>query len=243
MTHDLILQHLKGATAQSPTTLEQLASATGLLPDAINQLLDQMVHCVPAAVNKIKSTKDGKTQVLVWPTGAIQPPVWRDFKVAGSKTPPPKRVETNPHHQPNEPAMDDTMKATPARASADDEKTPRSLQILRYIEQHPGCSTYEVQKALKITAPVGYLKPYIAAGYVASSQNKIEGRRPSNSIRLTPGISADELYKIRRKLSAGTDKADTGDMRQAQMQLGHGSIKMTEHYVRQRRGDVVTPTK
>lgn len=102
--------------------------------------------------------------------------------------------------------MDDTMKATPARASAGDEPQPRSLQILRYIEQHPGCSTYEVQKALKITAPVGYLKPYIAAGYVVSSQNKIEGRRPSNSIRLAPGITADELYKIRRKLNAGTGK-------------------------------------
>lgn len=204
MTHDLILQHLKGATSQNPVTLEQLVEKTGLLPDTISMILDQMHNVVPAVINKVKVIKNGQTQILVWPTGVILSTGWRNFNPG--KTPPPKRVETNSHHQPKEPAMDDTMKATPARASADDEKTPRSLQILRYIEQHPGCSTYEVQKALKITAPVGYLKPYIAAGYVVSSQNKVEGRRPSNSIRLTPGITADELYKIRRKLNANTGK-------------------------------------
>ncbi len=206
MSHALILQHLKGATSQDPVTLEQLVEKTGLLPDTINMILDQMSNVVPAVINKVKVIKNGQTKIVVWPTGAIQPPVWRDFRVAASKTPPPKRVETNPHHQPKEPAMDDTMKAAPARASAGDAKPPRSLQILRYIEHHPGCSTYEVQKALKITAPVCYLKPYIAAGYVVSTQNKIEGRRPSNSIRLAPGITADELYKIRRQLSAGTGK-------------------------------------
>lgn len=59
--------------------------------------------------------------------------------------------------------------------------------------------------------------------------------------KLEAEIKAFQFRDLRAK--AGTDKADTGDMRQAQMQLGHGSIKMTEHYVRQRRGDVVTPTK
>lgn len=59
--------------------------------------------------------------------------------------------------------------------------------------------------------------------------------------KLEAEIKAFQFRDLRAK--AGTDKADSGDMRQAQMQLGHGSIKMTEHYVRQRRGDVVTPTK
>jgi len=54
-------------------------------------------------------------------------------------------------------------------------------------------------------------------------------------------ILAFQFRDLRAK--AGTDKADSEDMRQAQMQLGHGSIKMTEHYVRQRRGDIVKPTK
>lgn len=54
--------------------------------------------------------------------------------------------------------------------------------------------------------------------------------------------AAFQFRDLRAK--AGTDKADTaGDIRQAQQQLGHTSITMTEHYVRNRRGAKVTPTK
>ena len=43
---------------------------------------------------------------------------------------------------------------------------------------------------------------------------------------------------------AGTDKAESsGDIRQAQKQLGHSNIAMTEHYIRGRKGDKTTPTK
>lgn len=46
------------------------------------------------------------------------------------------------------------------------------------------------------------------------------------------------------RAKAGTDKADSaGDIRQAQRQLGHTSVTMTEHYVRNRRGEKVGPTK
>jgi len=46
------------------------------------------------------------------------------------------------------------------------------------------------------------------------------------------------------RAKAGTDKADAaGDIRQAQRQLGHKSITTTEHYVRNRRGDKVEPTR
>lgn len=46
------------------------------------------------------------------------------------------------------------------------------------------------------------------------------------------------------RAKAGTDKADSaGDIRQAQQQLGHTTVGMTEAYVRQRRGAKVTPTK
>ena len=46
------------------------------------------------------------------------------------------------------------------------------------------------------------------------------------------------------RAKAGTDKTEaTGDIRQAQKQLGHGSVAMTEHYVRKRRGDKVGPTR
>jgi len=46
------------------------------------------------------------------------------------------------------------------------------------------------------------------------------------------------------RAKAGTDKAESsGDIREAQKQLGHGSVVMTETYVRNRRGAKVTPTR
>ncbi len=46
------------------------------------------------------------------------------------------------------------------------------------------------------------------------------------------------------RTKAGTDKAESsGDIRQAQKQLGHSKVIMTKHYTRDRKGDKVTPTK
>jgi integrase len=56
---------------------------------------------------------------------------------------------------------------------------------------------------------------------------------------MVAAIKQFQFRDIRAK--AGTDKADATDMHEAQRQLGHTSITMTEHYVRQ--GKLVTPTK
>lgn len=54
-----------------------------------------------------------------------------------------------------------------------------------------------------------------------------------------PGVQFRDL-----RAKAATDKADTsGDVRQAQKQLGHTSVVMTEAYTRKRRGEKVTPTR
>lgn len=58
---------------------------------------------------------------------------------------------------------------------------------------------------------------------------------------IADAINAFQFRDLRAK--AGTDKADSGGMREAQMQLGHNSMTMTEHYVRGRRGEKVSPTK
>lgn len=51
-----------------------------------------------------------------------------------------------------------------------------------------------------------------------------------------------QLRDLRTKTAS--DKADSsGDIRQAQRQLGHTSVVMTEAYVRSRRGAKVDPTK
>lgn len=55
-------------------------------------------------------------------------------------------------------------------------------------------------------------------------------------------VAGIQFRDLRAK--AGTDKTDSaGDIRQAQRQLGHTSVVMTEHYVRNRRGAKVTPTR
>ena len=56
------------------------------------------------------------------------------------------------------------------------------------------------------------------------------------------GIETIQLRDLRAK--AATDKAESsGDIRQAQKQLGHANVSMTEHYVRNRRGQKTTPTR
>ena len=62
--------------------------------------------------------------------------------------------------------------------------------------------------------------------------------------RQEAGISKESFQFRDLRAKAGTDKAESsGDIRQAQKQLGHTTVTMTEHYVRGRKGDKVTPTK
>lgn len=62
--------------------------------------------------------------------------------------------------------------------------------------------------------------------------------------RVKAGIKKEDFQFRDLRAKAGTDKAElSGDIRQAQKQLGHASVAMTEHYVRGRKGDKTTPTK
>ena len=62
--------------------------------------------------------------------------------------------------------------------------------------------------------------------------------------RALAGVPKGDFQFRDLRAKAGTDKADSaGDIRQAQQQLGHASVVMTETYVRARRGAKVTPTK
>ncbi|WP_167368738.1 tyrosine-type recombinase/integrase [Paraburkholderia tuberum] len=69
-------------------------------------------------------------------------------------------------------------------------------------------------------------------------------QRRFREARRAAGV-ADKDFQFRDlRAKAGTDKTDSsGDIRQAQKQLGHTSVAMTEHYVRNRRGDKVKPTR
>lgn len=59
------------------------------------------------------------------------------------------------------------------------------------------------------------------------------------------GLPESDRFQLRDlRAKAATDTAETsGDIRQAQRQMGHSSVAMTEHYVRNRKGDRVKPTR
>lgn len=62
--------------------------------------------------------------------------------------------------------------------------------------------------------------------------------------RTQVGLTPEELQFRDLRAKGGTDTADsTGDMRKARDQLGHRSMAMAEHYVKNRRGTVVKPTR
>jgi integrase len=56
------------------------------------------------------------------------------------------------------------------------------------------------------------------------------------------GISKEAFQFRDLRAKAGTDKESATDLRSAQALLGHGSVAMTEHYVR-KRGAKITPTR
>ena len=62
--------------------------------------------------------------------------------------------------------------------------------------------------------------------------------------RAAAGVAKEDFQLRDLRAKAGTDKAESaGDIRQAQAQLGHASVLMTEHYVRKRKGAKVAPTR
>nr|WP_249178392.1 tyrosine-type recombinase/integrase [Burkholderia cenocepacia] len=60
--------------------------------------------------------------------------------------------------------------------------------------------------------------------------------------REAAGIAKDAFQFRDLRAKAGTDKESTDSIREAQALLGHGSVAMTEHYVR-KRGVKITPTR
>jgi integrase len=69
-------------------------------------------------------------------------------------------------------------------------------------------------------------------------------RRAFDQARRAVGIDPANFQFRDLRAKAATDKADSaGDIREAQKQLGHTSVVMTEQYTRNRRGAKVTPTR
>jgi integrase len=61
--------------------------------------------------------------------------------------------------------------------------------------------------------------------------------------RAAAGIAPEDFQFRDLRAKAASDKADAAGLEQAQGQLGHASVTMTEHYVRNRKGKKVAPTR
>ena len=142
----------------------------------------------------------------------------------------------------------------------------RPADTLRFDERHiNGSAELEIQqgktkKKLRI-AVVGELaavverirarkKGYkvVSTALVVNESGQRLGRDALRSrfdkARTAAGIEKDAFQFRDLRAKAGTDKTDSaGDIRQAQKQLGHSSIAMTERYVRNGRGDKIKPTR
>lgn len=114
------------------------------------------------------------------------------------------------------------------------------------------------KRRIELTGDLAQLVERIAtrkAGYVVHATRLIVGddgqpwtydrlRRAFRDTCNSAGIDPDDFQLRDLRAKAGTDKADSAaDIREAQKQLGHSSVTMTEHYVRNRRGAKSTPTR
>lgn len=74
------------------------------------------------------------------------------------------------------------------------------------------------------------------------TEGALKGRFTKARAAAKVDIKGFQFRDLRAKAATDTTEA-TGDIRQAQRQLGHAALSMTEHYTRQRKGDAVKPTK
>ncbi|WP_165667959.1 site-specific integrase [Metapseudomonas otitidis] len=97
-------------------------------------------------------------------------------------------------------------------------------------------------KARKAQHEVRSTKLIVDETGVPMTKAMLRGR--FDKAREAAGIPKKDFQFRDLRAKAGTDKADSsGDILAVRDQLGHTTVGMTEHYVRRRRGQKVTPTR
>ena len=123
---------------------------------------------------------------------------------------------------------------------ADDAGIPNSLGLLLRGIAAVKTSARGVVGALVCSRPgVAMTQSAYRGQYDAARSRAAALADAAGDTVLAEKIRAFQFRDLRAK--AGTDKAGSAGMRAAQKQLGHASMKMTEHYVRD--GDLVDPTE
>ena len=176
--HEQILTMLAGSHAQQPMRFNALLDISGLYPDTLNMVLDQMYAA--HSINQATVTRSGIMQREVWPTGmASQLNAYAD---------PSKRVAPTPLSRRNEAQAIKSKEVT--MNINHDEKTPKALTILKYIEANPNCNSAQISHATGIESPRSYIKAHISRGAViVAGENRKDMR-----MQLAPGHTATGLY-------------------------------------------------
>lgn len=131
-------------------------------------------------------------------------------------------------------------------------KTAKKLRIVLEESGQPNALGQKLAEIAERKKQAGALTPALIVNREGSSltaygldnafddarERAIKAARKAGDETLAQEIKAFQFRDLRAK--AGTDKADADSMHAAQRQLGHKSIRMTEHYVRL--GEKVTPT-
>lgn len=133
MTHQKILALLAGSSSANPVPFATLAMKSGLLPDTLRMVLDQMIGNVPSPINRATLTRGDKTQEVYWPTGMV------------AQRSGPQGITVNPLNRPAYIGRDEPAPAAKVqpKTSIPEKETPMNPSELRKtihdkIVQHPG---------------------------------------------------------------------------------------------------------
>ena len=209
MQHDQILNLLKGASSQKPIGFWELQAKTGMHVGALDEALDEMYAA--RQINQATVMRKGITQREVWPTGVVIPTSYAIANAARvAPTPPLRHAEVKPK------LMEETMNPDLKLVDAADvaridellapvaEEKPRSLQVLEYIEAHPGCNNEDISKKFSFSSPVSYIKSHV-------EKQKVRRTYISNRVavyHIEDGFTAASIY-------GGGSKNNHGHVRKA----------------------------
>ncbi|HEY1058372.1 MAG TPA: tyrosine-type recombinase/integrase [Limnobacter sp.] len=118
-------------------------------------------------------------------------------------------------------------------------KTGKKLRIEITGELHSLISEIQAYRRKK-----SVIHHYLLITESGSKLTENSLRNRFTKARAAAGVDMKQFQFRDLRAKAATDTTEaTGDIRQAQKQLGHANLVMTEHYTRQRKGDSVKPTK
>ena len=194
--HEQILTMLAGSHAQQPMRFNALLDISGLYPDTLNMVLDQMYAA--HSINQATVTRSGIMQREVWPTGVVSNQIYLN-SLRTPLPPLPRRNEIKPK------LMEETMTqdmpqdleiATLASTLEANvflppiQQLPKALTILKFIEVNPFCNSAQISHATGIESPRSYIKTHISRGAVIVAGEN----RNDMKMHLTQGQTAEGIY-------------------------------------------------